>query len=193
MRVAQKFKDGIMDEDTCYFLEDSLGIVAAGKKSKREDMQAESNLLALESSDEEDDDFDQEEELEDCGSLSSDDEMERRLAKDKIAKDELDALSVDSETGGTSSDEDDSDGGSDGEGDDDTVAKSSVDSSSSAPRSKPPRRSKRRRFQLPDRGLSTSGDDDDSDSAAQPKDVGRLDISNIVRGKRNRTKVDYRK
>ena len=139
--------------------------------------------------DEEDDDFDNEEgdDDDDESDLAEDNDMEKRLLKEKIGKDELDALSItsgaasgssDNENTGTSDDEEDSS--------DDEDNSNSGDGSSSDSNNPAPRRSKRRKFTLP--GPDASGDDEGGNS-----DIGKLDVSNIVRGSRRRKAVDYRK
>jgi hypothetical protein len=58
-----------------------------------------------------------------------------------------------------------------------------------------PRRSKRKRYTFHKK--IDNGDDDDT--SGEPKnsmptfDVGTVDVANIMRGKRRRTQVDYRK
>ena len=92
-RVAQKFKENIFDEETSSFLADTLGIVTGSSSSRtlRGCSQASERLDLLEEEDEEDDDFDHETE---DPEEDSDMDMEEKLAKETIAKDELDALSV---------------------------------------------------------------------------------------------------
>ena len=58
-----------------------------------------------------------------------------------------------------------------------------------------PRRSKRKRYTF--RKKIDNGEDDDTSDELQNAmptlDVGTVDVANIVRGKRRRTQVDYRK
>ena len=183
LRVAHKFKKDIRDDETTLFLEETLGVNVQGKKPDDND----NNFGLLENEDggdESDDDFNHEDEnVDDADSLAEDVDEEKRLLKDKIARDELDALSV------GSSDEDD-EGSSNGDEDDD-------DSGSN---NEPIRRSKRRKFTLPAAAGGSKkredSDDDEEDSRSRspnPTDIGTLDVANIVRGKRRRGKVDYRK
>ena len=173
LRVAQKFKDGIKDDETTIFIAETFGIggAAVGIESDTVD---EEDLAAQDDDDEEDDeDFDVvgrvEEGSDGDSSAAEDMHEEKKLLKEKIGRDELDALSVCS-----SSEESDSDASSE---EDEGL-----------------RRSKRRRFTFPPpaaaaaKGGDSSGNDD-----SKSKDMGALDTSNIVRGKRNRSKVDYRK
>eukprot|EP00985_Skeletonema_marinoi_P014774 scaffold7522_cov202-Skeletonema_marinoi.AAC.29 len=173
LRVAQKFKDGIKDDETTIFIAETFGIggAAVGIESDTVD---EEDLAAQDDDDEEDDeDFDVDGPVEEGsdGDSSAAEDMheEKKLLKEKIGRDELNALSVCS-----SSEESDSDASSE---EDEGL-----------------RRSKRRRFTFPPpaaaaaKGGDSSGNDD-----LKSKDMGALDTSNIVRGKRNRSKVDYRK
>ncbi len=180
LRVACKFKeneDVLEDEEAGEFLEDTLGI-ATGSRRKEDGARGGVNDIDSEEDDDEDDDddFDQEEEaMDDCDSLAEDDHEERKLGKDTIGKDELDALSFTSEVGS----------------DDDDVVSSDEEGGSKAEART--RKSKRRRCALP-RGESAGDDDSDSDErSGRSADMGALDSGNILRGKRNRTKVDYRK
>eukprot|EP00579_Thalassiosira_antarctica_P029373 CAMPEP_0202031482 /NCGR_PEP_ID=MMETSP0905-20130828/65036_1 /ASSEMBLY_ACC=CAM_ASM_000554 /TAXON_ID=420261 /ORGANISM="Thalassiosira antarctica, Strain CCMP982" /LENGTH=737 /DNA_ID=CAMNT_0048595321 /DNA_START=13 /DNA_END=2226 /DNA_ORIENTATION=- len=223
MRVAKKFKEDVMDEETKEFLEETLGIVTGASSSSGQDKDdgrgINNNNFGLEEEDDdegEDDDFDQEEEaMDDCDSLAEDSDMEKQLLEDRIGKDELDALSV---TSGGGSDNDDNDDGASSDEDDNGGSSSGGNGSNN---NKSPRRSKRRRFTLPGDSTSDGNSDDDkrsgrssvqpmpgdstsdgnSDddersgrSSVQPNtDMGTLDVANIVRGKRCRSKVNYRK
>lgn len=185
-----------MDEETRTFLEDTLGVVVPG--SSLDEQNDNSNNFGLgpetEEEDEDDDDFDEEEEkMDDCESLAEDREEERRLVKEKIGRDEMDALSVTSVAGESDSENNDSDEGA-------SANENGKDGGGSA-KNNAPRRRRRRRFAFP-MELTSGGDDNDDDeddersgrSSARPDtDVGALDVTNIVRGKRRRTKVDYRK
>jgi hypothetical protein len=136
-------------------------------------------LLAEE--DESDDDFDHEEvESLDDESFAEDRDMERQLVKEKIGREELDALSV------TSGDGSDSDLGN--------SSSAGMDDSSIDARNHRPRRSKRKRFTFSKK--AGNGDDDtlsETHVAMPSSDVGTVDVANIVPGKRRRTQVDYRK
>jgi len=187
-RVAHKFKDNIFDDETSEFLAETMGI-GGSSTTAHTGSETRERLDLLVEDDEEDDDFDNEEDDEDDESdLAEDNDMERRLLKEKIGKDELDALSItsgaasdssDNENTGTSDDDEDS-------SDDDEDNSDSGDGSSSDSNNPAPRRSKRRKFTLPD--PEASGDDEGGNS-----DIGKLDVSNIVRGSRRRKAVDYRK
>merc|ERR1712194_161944 len=128
-----------------------------------------------------------------CESLDEDNEEERRLVKETIGKDEMDALSVTSGVGGSDSEDNDSDEG---------ASANEYDSNGGGnAKNRAPRRSRRKRFTF-STDLASGGDDSDDDegdersgrSSARPDtDVGAMDVTNIVRGKRRRTKVDYRK
>ena len=167
LRVAKKFKDGKPDEETEAYMKETLGI---GKGIQKQRSEHDVSSLDIEEEDsEEDDDFDQEDVEDDAESLADDMALEKKLAREKIKRDELDALSV-SSIGGEDSDEESTDDMEDG----------GVDK---------PRRSKRRRFELPEK----SSDSEDSDDRSELRDVGKLDTANIVRGKRRRAKVDYQK
>jgi hypothetical protein len=189
LRVAIKFKENIRDEETAKFLAEELGIVTHSYTSSFErgkPSEAEMNNLNIHSDDDgTDDDFEGgDEELFDDESLAEEVDLERRLAKEKIGREELDALSY---TSYVETDDDNSDSSS-ANVDDIKSANSSINR---------PRRSRRRRLTLP--GISRENmedyDDDSSNVSAQVRssDIGTLDVANIVRGKRSRTKVDYRK
>ena len=168
LRVAKKFKDGKRDEETEAYTKETLGI---GRGVHKQRPEHEASSLDIEEEDsEEDEDFDHEDAEVDDESLADDMDLEVKLAKEKIKRDEIDALSV-SSIGGEDSDDDSSSDDEDGGGD-------------------KPRRSKRRRFELPEK---SSGDSEDSDDRSELRDVGKLDTANIVRGKRRRAKVDYQK
>ena len=145
-----------------------LGIVTSSSSSRslRGCSQASDERLdLLEEEDKDDDDFDHETE---DPEEDSDMDMEENLAKEKIAKDELDALSVTSNVDDSDEEgEDTSDGGGD------SSSESSNDKEAAI------RRSKRKRFTL-----------SKSDGS---NDIGTLDTANIVRGKRKHAPVDYRK
>ena len=180
LRVANKFNQGIMDGETASYLSETFGIKTSASVSGSGDMAGhERTDLLADEEDDEDEDFDHDEENEE----GDDSDEERRLASDTICKDELDALSV------TSAD------GSD-EGDKSTGTSDNEDGTSSGAECRP-RKSKRKRFTLPERSDATSdGDEDDHSgrsSVQQPGGDGVVDVANIVRGKRSRTKVDYRK
>ncbi|KAL3816471.1 hypothetical protein ACHAXA_009896 [Cyclostephanos tholiformis] len=173
LRVAQKMKDNIRDEEMTTFLAQSLGIFTGSLLKDEKSESSNDNHFLLSEEDESDDDYDHEalESLDD-ESFAEDRDMERQLVKEKIGKEELDALSV------TSSDGSDSSGGD-----------NDIDS-----RTRRPRRSKRKKFPLSKK--IDNGDDDtssDTNVAVPPLDVGTVDIANILRGKRRRTQVDYRK
>jgi len=185
--VAHKFKDNIFDDETTEFLAETMGIGGSSANAVAH-TETRERLDLLVEDDEEDDDFDNEEDDEDDESdLAEDNDMERRLLKEKIGKDELDALSITSDAASSSSDNENT-GTSDDEEDssDDEDNRSSGDGSSSDDNNPAPRRSKRRKFTLPD--PEASGDDEGGNS-----DIGKLDVSNIVRGSRRRKAVDYRK
>jgi hypothetical protein len=176
LRVAQKFKDGIKDEETAVFIAETFGIGAATAELES-DVVDEDAIGAHDDDDddeEDDEDFDVDGRVEggsdDDSSAAEDMNEEKKLLKEKIGRDELDALSDYS-----SSEESDSDASSDED--------------------KRLRRSKRRRFTFPPaaaKGGASSGDDQSSDRS-KPTDMGALDTKNIVMGKRNRSRVDYRK
>jgi len=192
LRVAHKFKENNAgDQETREFLENTLGIVTGLEGSKEGGRGIDNNVDLEEEDEEDDDDFDQEEEaMDDCDSLAEDCDEENMLVNDKIGNDELDALSYTSEVG-SNSDGDASSGEEDNHG----GSGRKDGGSGSATNKSPPRRSKRRRYTLPDgkrREDSTSGDDSDERSG-RSTDVGKVDVANIVLGKRGRTKVDYRK
>lgn len=193
LRVAHKLKEKVLDEETKKFLEVNLGVVVSCSSS---DGQISDNPgLGLEmEEDEEDDDDDafcqEEEKMDDFESLTADNKEEMRLVTETIGKDEMDALSITSVVGGSdfdditcdermSADEDDSNDGG--------IAKKRV-----------PRRSRRNRFTIPI-DLVGGGDNDKNNkhnetlSTRPDTDLGALKFSNIVQGKRRRTKVDYRK
>lgn len=178
LRVARKFKevDDIReDEETRDFLETTLGVRTGSQRDQDGGQGGDGNFYLEEEDDEEDDDdFDQEEEgTDDCDSLEEDDDEDERLGRDTIGKDELDALSVTSAIGS--------------EDDDHTSSSDREDGDGEAPR----RRSRRKRFTLLQED-ATSGDESDECSGSSA-DKGRMDVRNILPGKRNRTKVDYRK
>ena len=186
--MAHKFKDNIFDDETTEFLAETMGI-GGSSSAAHTGSETRERLDLLVEDDEEDDDFDNEEDDDDDdeSDLAEDNDMEKRLLKEKIGKDELDALSItsgaasgssDNENTGTSDDEEDSS--------DDEDNSNSGDGSSSDSNNPAPRRSKRRKFTLP--GPDASGDDEGGNS-----DIGKLDVSNIVRGARRRKAVDYRK
>jgi hypothetical protein len=153
LRVAQKFKDGIKDDETTLFIAETFGIGAVGVAG----MESES----MHDDDDEEDDEDFGEDIDADSSADEDMKEEKKLLKENI-RDELNALSDCSSSESESSDDDDEDAGL--------------------------RRSKRRRFTFP-----VAKVDDGESSDSRPSDIGALDTSNIVRGKRNRTKVDYKK
>jgi len=168
LRVAQKLKDGVKDSETEQFLSETFGIIASSNHQLL-------NGASLEDEDEEeenDEDFvvGVKENVSSDGDSSVDDmDEERNLLKERIDADELDALSVGS-TGELSY----------GEGSyDDSIE------------NRKPRRSKRQRSLLTSENVSDFASDDES--SAPDRDGGKLDTANIIQGKRNRTKVDYRK
>jgi len=171
LRVAQKFKDGIKDEETTVFIAETFGIGAAAA-AELDSAMVDEDALADNEDEEDDEDFDVDGQAEggseDDSSAAEDMNEEKKLLKEKIGRDELDALSDCS-----SSEESDSDSSDEG--------------------NKGLRRSKRRRFTFPTAATKggISGDEQSSDS--KPTDMGALDTKNIVMGKRNRIKVDYRK
>jgi hypothetical protein len=133
-----------------------VGVAGMESESMNED------ALSMHDDDDEEDDEDFGEDIESADEdMKEDMKEEKKLLKEKIGKDELNALSD----------------CSDEESDD------SVDEDAGL------RRSKRRRFTFP----VAKGDDSSDTSDSRPSDIGALDTSNIGRGKRNRTKVDYKK
>jgi hypothetical protein len=169
LRVAQKFKDGIKDDETTLFIAETFGIGAVGVAGMESESMNEDALAMHDDDDEEDDeDF---EGIDADSSADEDMKEEKKLSKEQIGKDELDALSdrCSSSEESESSDENDS-----------------TDEDAGL------RRSKRRRFTFPVAKVDDSSDNGQS-SDSRPSDIGALDTSNIVRGKRSRTKVDYRK
>jgi hypothetical protein len=174
LRVAQKLKDNVRDEETTTFLAQTLGIFTGSSLKDENSETSNDNHVLLSEEDESDDDFDHEEiELLDDESFAEDDDMERQLVKEKIGREELDALSV------TSTD------GSDSIGMDDNI----IDSTKHRPR-----RSKRKKLTFSNN--VDNGDEDtssDTNSAVPPLNVGTVDTANILCGKRRRTQVDYRK
>lgn len=181
-RVAQKFRDDVHDDETERYLRQTLGVdVGKGANGEGRGRSDDTEAVGLEDSGEEekeDDDFDQEEEgVDDDDSLAEDVDEEHRLGRERIARDELDALSVESDA---DPDDDEGDDASDGGG-------------SSGEENGAVRRSRRRRFAIPSDGGGTSGDSDDGAGKRAKDDAGALDVANIVPGKRRRAKVDYRK
>lgn len=168
LRVAQKLKDGVKDSETEQYLSETLGIIASSNHQQL-------NGASLEDEDEEeenDEDFvvGEKENVSSDGNSSVDDmDEERNLLKERIDADELDALSV----------------GSAGES---SYGEGSYDDSNV---NRKPRRSKRKRSLLISENVSDFASDDES--SAPDRDGGKLDTANIIQGKRNRTKVDYRK
>eukprot|EP00956_Cyclotella_meneghiniana_P010786 scaffold15090_cov50-Cyclotella_meneghiniana.AAC.5 len=165
--VAIKLKDGIRDSEVNGFLSGALGISSIALST--------SNNESIEYLDDDDDESDDEdfdsvcevkEDAKDADDSDDEDSLveEERLLGEKIDKDELDALSVGSE-----------------EVDDDDTSQSD-----GSTRDRQSMR-KTRRSARQARGNLTSDDEDDK------PDVGTLDTANIVSGKRNRVKVDYRK
>ena len=181
--MAHKFKDNIFDDETTEFLAETMGIGGSSTVATNTLSETRERLDLLVEDDEEDDDFDNEDNDEDDESdLAEDNDMEKRLLKEKIGKDELDALSITSDAASGSSDNENT-----GTSDDDEDSSDDEDNSKSSDSDNPaPRRSKRRKFTLPE--PEASGDDEGGDS-----DIGKLDVSNIVRGSRRRKAVDYRK
>jgi len=182
LRVAQKLKDNIRDEETTSFLAQTLGIFIGSSLKDEKSQASDDNHLLLTEEDESDDDFDHEDvEVLDDESFAEDRDMERQLVKEKIGRDELDALSVTSGDGSDSNNGNSSSAGMDDK---------SIDS-----RKHRPRRSKRKRYTF--RKKIDNGDDDDTSDEPQNSmptfDVGTVDVANIMRGKRRRTQVDYRK
>jgi hypothetical protein len=165
LRVAQKFKDGIKDDETTLFIAETFGIGAVGVAGMESESMNE-DALAMHDDDDEEDDEDFGQDIDEDSSADEDMKEEKKLLKEKIGKDELALLDCSDES--ESSDDDDSE-------DEDAGL----------------RRSKRRRFTFP--VARAKGDDSGQSSDSRPSDIGALDTSNIVRGKRNRTKVDYRK
>ena len=103
LRVAQKLKANIRDEETTTFLAQTLGIITGSSFKDERSETSEDNHLLLTEEDESDDDFDHEEvELLDDESFAEDRDMERQLVKEKIGREELDALSVTSGDGSDS-------------------------------------------------------------------------------------------
>jgi hypothetical protein len=170
LRVAKKFKDGIKDEETTAFIAATFGIGTSAVGTESESMNEDVLAGQDDDNEEDDEDFDVDargDEGSDEDSLAEDTNEDNKLLKEKIGRDELDALSV------YSSSQD-----------------SENDSSSSEDEGL--RRSKRRRFTFPITKRDGSSDIDQS-SGSRPTDIGALDVANIVVGKRNRSKVDYRK
>jgi hypothetical protein len=177
LRVAQKFKENIRDEETAKFLAEELGTVtrlytSAVEPGKRSEVDLSFDL----EDDGTDDDFDNEEDELDDESLAEEVDLERQFAKETIDRDELDALSF------TSDDDDDNSHASSTNLDDASNFNSATHR---------PRRSKRKRFTLPEEGGDIN--EDGNINGMRSSDIGTLDVANIVRGKRSRTKVDYRK
>ncbi|EED90519.1 predicted protein [Thalassiosira pseudonana CCMP1335] len=154
VRVAQKLKDGELDDECNDFLTETLGIVCA---FSRQAAQFEYSDAADE---EEDDDFQfgGKGSSDDSDSFDGDSDEEKQLMCEAIGKDELDALSA---------------------------CSSANNSDSSGTGKKRQRRSRRKRSSMP----GDTSDDEQSKSG----DIGQLDTSNILFGKRRTTKVDYRK
>ena len=143
---------------------------------------SDDNHLLLTEEDESDDDFDHDEvELRDGESFAEDRDMGRQLVTKKIGREELDVLSVTSGDGSDSNNGNSSSAGMDDK---------SIDS-----RKHRPRRSKQKRYTF--RKKIDNGDDDDTSDEPQNSmpnfDAGTVDVANIMRGKRRRTQVDYRK
>ena len=116
--------------------------------------------------DESDDSFGSEHASQDSGSSVSDDSDDSSGVDWDVEKSELSALSC-SESESDSDDDDNDDGSGSGKG------------------------TKARRSRRLEKG-SEKGSDRGNDSDSRPvTDVGKLDTMNIVRGKRNRAKVDY--
>merc|ERR1712194_436124 len=89
-----------------------------------------------------------------CESLDEDNEEERRLVKETIGKDEMDALSVTSGVGGSDSEDNDSDEG---------ASANEYDSNGGGnAKNRAPRRSRRKRFTF-STDLASGGDDSDDD------------------------------
>ena len=170
--VAQKLKEGVHDEETSEFLSDTFGISTSSRQ-----VIGHSALFEDDDEEEEENDEDfvlgaQKKDVSDDESSVEDMDEEEKLANEKIDADELDALSVGSMS----------------------ESSSIVMDADKSGLSKRLRRSKRKIFNLHDEkhGYSSS-DSDESRSRSPVRDVGKLDTANIVCGKRNRTKVDYRK
>uniref|UniRef100_A0A7S2UKG5 PHD-type domain-containing protein n=1 Tax=Attheya septentrionalis TaxID=420275 RepID=A0A7S2UKG5_9STRA len=189
--VAVKWKEGVRDELAGEFLSSYFGITTGDSNPL--------DISVMYGEDEEDSDDDEDFELNDnerkdsVGSDGddSDDEDESVASSEssslgdlssiecEIDKAELDALSACSSTS-------DSDGDSISENEDSSKNSAESDSDSNV---RPERRTRRKRRTTV--ALST-----DSDNDSKPKlkvDDGTLDTTNIVHGKRNRTKVDYRR
>jgi hypothetical protein len=145
--VAQKLKAGIRDDDVNQYLSEALGISLCSKPNNS------TIEYPDDEEDESDDDFDSECEKEDGAEGSDSDdslEVEKELLKEKIDKDELDALSVGSDegyigTGGNSQ----------------------------------CRRIMRTRYSSRQANGDVSSDEEDSDSSADKPDVGALDTANM--------------
>eukprot|EP00978_Attheya_sp_CCMP212_P015178 scaffold39095_cov48-Attheya_sp.AAC.3 len=191
--VAVKWKEGVRDELAGEFLSSYFGITTGDSNP------LDISVMYGEDEDEEDSGDDEDFELndnerKDCvrsDGDDSDDENESVASSEssslgdlssiecEIDKAELDALSACSSTS-------DSDGDSISENEDSSKNSAESDSDSNV---KPERRTRRKRRTTV--ALST-----DSDNDSKPKlkvDDGTLDTTNIVHGKRNRTKVDYRR
>ena len=143
----------------------------------------DNHLLVDDDDESDDDDFDHEEAHSyDDESVVEDHKMECQLIKERISREELDALSVSS-----------NDDGSNTSGADIlSMACSDNNNNNYNVGSRFIRRSKRKRFDFSNK--ITSGDDDDDTSNEMPSlDIGTLDVANIVQGKRRRTQIDYRK
>eukprot|EP00804_Cyclotella_cryptica_P024968 CCRYP_015508-RA/>CCRYP_015508-RA protein AED:0.06 eAED:0.06 QI:133/1/1/1/1/1/6/1103/1440 len=169
--VAQKLKEGIRGDEVNEFLTEALGI-SFSLPAQQTNMTA--TLEYEDEEDESDDDFDfgcQEEEDADSSSNEDSDDEEKQLMEEKIDKDELDALSMCSSAL---------------ELNDDVMSGSSSGNTRG-------RRSTRKRNLLRHSNVDSNSDEEQSGGTSPPSDVGKLDTANIVYGKRNRTKVDYRK
>ena len=175
LRVAQKMREGIQDDETNEFLSETFGIT-------RTSVDVKNDFLEHPGEDEEENDEDfefgvQENDESDDDSLAEDMDEEKNLLNEKIEDDELDALSVCLSIQGSDNDMPYSDGDLDGTG---SIIR--------------PRRSKRKKATLPhERSDDSSSEGNQSSSKSGMQDMGKLDTANIVHGKRSRTKVDYQK
>ena len=151
IKVAQKLKGGVRDDEVNRFLSEYLGIHLSSMQSKNSSMECHEN----EDDESDDEDFASDEEEVSGGSDSEDSiEEERRLVEETIDKDELDALSV----GSTDIDceSDDGDAGN-----------------------APGRWMMRTRKSARQIRSGSSCDDEDSVSSEDKPDVGTLDTANM--------------
>ena len=181
LRVAQKLKSNLQDDETTTFLA-QIGIYIGNSKIDDGSMTISDNHLLVDDDDEsDDDDFDHEEAHSyDDESVVEDHKMECQLIEERISREELDALSVSSND----------DGSNTSGADNSSMACSDNNNNNDNAGSRFIRRSKRKRFDFSNK--ITSGDDDTS-SEMPSLDIGTLDVANIVQGKRRRTQIDYRK